>query len=51
MSELDPDRRAMLLELLETAGQTLITTADSAAVPAGAVNVVELEDPEREEVG
>ena len=51
MSELDPDRRAMLLELLETAGQTLITTADSAAVPVGAVNVVELEDPEREEVG
>lgn len=50
MSELDPDRRAMLLEVLERAGQTLITTADAATVPADAANVVELEDPDREGV-
>ena len=50
MSELDPDRRARLLELLESTGQTLITTADAATVPAGAPNVLELEDPEREGV-
>lgn len=50
MSELDPDRRAMLLEMLEPAGQTLITTADGGTVPVGAANVVELEDPTREGV-
>jgi DNA replication and repair protein RecF len=50
MSELDRDRRAMLLEVLETSGQTLITTADAATVPADAAAVVELEGPAREEV-
>ena len=50
MSELDRDRRAMLLDVLETSGQTLITTADAATVPADAAAVVELEGPAREEV-
>jgi DNA replication and repair protein RecF len=50
MSELDPERRAMLLELLDSAGQTLITTADPGTVPVEATTVVELEDPDREGV-
>jgi DNA replication and repair protein RecF len=33
LSELDPERRAMLLELVAGSGQTLITTADEAALP------------------
>ena len=32
MSELDPDRRRLLLDLLVSTGQTLITTADEAAL-------------------
>jgi DNA replication and repair protein RecF len=42
MSELDPDRRMLLIDLLATAGQTLITTADEAVVPPGAGAVVRL---------
>ncbi len=35
MSELDPDRRAMLADLLRDAGQSVITTTDLAHVPGG----------------
>jgi DNA replication and repair protein RecF len=35
MSELDPDRRAMLAELLRDGGQSVITTTDLAHVPGG----------------
>ena len=38
LSELDPDRRARLLEALGDSGQTLISTADARTVPeCGAV--------------
>jgi DNA replication and repair protein RecF len=36
MSEIDPPRRSLLTERLEGPGQTLITAADPASVPAGA---------------
>ncbi|MDP2711109.1 MAG: DNA replication and repair protein RecF [Solirubrobacteraceae bacterium] len=36
MSELDPDRRAMLAELLRGAGQSVVTTTDLAHVPGAA---------------
>jgi DNA replication and repair protein RecF len=43
MSELDPDRRAMLAGLLRDAGQSVITTTDLAHVPGGdAANVTRL---------
>jgi DNA replication and repair protein RecF len=43
MSELDPDRRAMLADLLRGAGQSVITTTDLAHVPGGdAANVTRL---------
>ena len=43
MSELDPDRRAMLADLLRGAGQSVITTTDLAHVPgAEAANVTRL---------
>ncbi|HEV2057993.1 MAG TPA: hypothetical protein VGR11_01470, partial [Solirubrobacteraceae bacterium] len=43
MSELDPDRRAMLADLLRGAGQSVITTTDLAHVPAAeAPNVTRL---------
>jgi DNA replication and repair protein RecF len=35
LSELDPDRRAMLVDLLVSGGQSVITTADPADLPAG----------------
>ena len=35
MSELDPDRRAMLADLLRGAGQSVITTTDLAHLPGG----------------
>jgi len=34
MSELDPHRRRLLIELVSAGGQTVITTADSGTVPA-----------------
>ena len=43
MSELDPARRRMLIDILAASGQTLITTADDAAVPAGPARAVRLE--------
>ncbi len=43
MSELDPDRRAMLADLLRDGGQSVITTTDLAHVPGGeAANVTRL---------
>jgi DNA replication and repair protein RecF len=43
MSELDPDRRAMLADLLRDAGQSVITTTDLAHVPgADGANVTRL---------
>jgi DNA replication and repair protein RecF len=43
MSELDPDRRAMLADLLRGAGQSVITTTDLGHVPgAEAANVTRL---------
>ncbi|MGH2979971.1 MAG: DNA replication/repair protein RecF [Solirubrobacterales bacterium] len=45
MSELDPDRRRMLLDLLSSAGQTLITTADEGALPAQFGATVRLGSP------
>ena len=43
MSELDPDRRALLAGLLRDAGQSVITTTDLAHVPGGdAANVTRL---------
>jgi DNA replication and repair protein RecF len=43
MSELDPDRRAMLADLLRGGGQSVITTTDLAHVPgAQAANVTRL---------
>ena len=43
MSELDPDRRAMLADLLRDAGQSVITTTDLVHVPGGdAANVTRL---------
>lgn len=43
MSELDPDRRAMLADLLRGAGQSIITTTDLGHVPgADAPNVTRL---------
>jgi DNA replication and repair protein RecF len=50
MSELDPERRGMLLELLSGAGQTLITSADEAVLPAGAGSVLRLAAPAAEQV-
>ncbi|HTN26010.1 MAG TPA: DNA replication and repair protein RecF, partial [Solirubrobacteraceae bacterium] len=35
MSELDPDRRGLLAELLRASGQSIITTTDLAHVPGG----------------
>ncbi len=35
LSELDPDRRAMLVDLLVAGGQSVITTADPADLPSG----------------
>ena len=35
MSELDPDRRALLAQMLRAAGQSIITTTDLAHVPGG----------------
>ena len=35
MSELDPDRRTMLAELLRSDGQSIVTTTDLAHVPGG----------------
>jgi DNA replication and repair protein RecF len=35
MSELDPDRRGRLVELLARGGQSLITTTEAEHVPAG----------------
>ena len=35
MSELDPDRRGLLAELLRARGQSVITTTDLAHVPGG----------------
>jgi DNA replication and repair protein RecF len=34
MSELDPDRRRLLIDLVAAGGQTVITTADGATVPS-----------------
>jgi DNA replication and repair protein RecF len=42
MSELDPDRRRLLLDLLSTAGQTIITTADEATLALGSGVTVRL---------
>jgi DNA replication and repair protein RecF len=43
MSELDPDRRAMLADLLRDGGQSVITTTDLGHVPgAEAANVTRL---------
>jgi len=43
MSELDPDRRSLLADLLRGAGQSVITTTDLAHVPgAEAANVTRL---------
>jgi DNA replication and repair protein RecF len=42
MSELDPERRRMLLELLASGGQTLITTADEGALPLQGGSTVRL---------
>jgi DNA replication and repair protein RecF len=47
MSELDPVRRRMLIDLLSVAGQTVITTADEGALPAQAGATVRLESPAR----
>jgi DNA replication and repair protein RecF len=43
MSELDPDRRCMLVDLVSTSGQTLITTADEAALPASPASILRLQ--------
>jgi DNA replication and repair protein RecF len=43
MSELDPTRRRLLLELVAAGGQTLITTADEGALPLRLGEVVQLE--------
>jgi DNA replication and repair protein RecF len=50
MSELDPDRRAMLLGLLSSSGQTLLTTADEGTLPAAAATVVQLGESSMEPV-
>jgi DNA replication and repair protein RecF len=44
MSELDPARRRMLIDLLADSGQTVITTADEGAVPLDAAAIVRLGD-------
>ena len=43
MSELDPTRRHSLLDLLSTAGQTLITTADESVAPLALGETVHLQ--------
>jgi DNA replication and repair protein RecF len=43
MSELDPDRRRMLLDLVSATGQTLITTADEGALPEAVGTTMRLE--------
>jgi hypothetical protein len=43
LSELDPSRRADLLTLVETGGQTLITTADPGAAGLAGGDVVRLD--------
>jgi DNA replication and repair protein RecF len=42
MSELDPDRRRLLVDLVSAVGQTVITTADAGALPAAAAETVRL---------
>jgi DNA replication and repair protein RecF len=45
LSELDPERRALLLELVELEGQTLVSTADpDAASPAGSLHLLHVSD-------
>jgi DNA replication and repair protein RecF len=43
MSELDRERRTLLVELVAESGQTLITTADEAALPVDAGVIVRLD--------
>jgi recombinational DNA repair ATPase RecF len=50
MSELDPDRRAMLLALLSSSGQTLLTTADESTLPSSPGAVVHLGESSMEPV-
>jgi DNA replication and repair protein RecF len=45
MSELDPARRRLLLDLLVSPGQTLITTADEGALPLELGTTVRLDRP------
>jgi DNA replication and repair protein RecF len=46
MSELDPDRRRLLIDLVSTGGQTVITTADAATVPSSyAATTIRLGSP------
>jgi DNA replication and repair protein RecF len=45
MSELDPVRRRLLLDLLASPGQTLITTADEGALPLELGTTVRLDRP------
>jgi DNA replication and repair protein RecF len=45
MSELDPDRRRLLLDLLVSTGQTLITTADERALSLDLGTTVRLDRP------
>jgi DNA replication and repair protein RecF len=44
MSELDPDRRRLLIDLLAEGAQTVITTADESALPLQAGATVRLGD-------
>jgi DNA replication and repair protein RecF len=49
MSELDPERRRLLIELVSTVGQTLITTADESTLSAQAGAMVRLGSATRTE--